>query len=107
MRNASTLAIPSLALACLSGCATYDAYRACGRGCPPDAQIDTRVRAHLALYPALSAPNQVYVQSLDRVVYLSGQVATELQRSTAESAAGEIAGVRRVVDNISIGYQGR
>jgi osmotically-inducible protein OsmY len=107
MLNARTLAIASLALVSMSGCATYDAYRHCGRGCPPDAQIDTRVRAQLALYPALSAPNQVYVQSLDRVVYLSGQVGTELQRSTAESAAAGVAGVRLVVDNISIGYQGR
>ena len=105
MRSAP--AIAGLALASLSGCASYGVARHCGRGCPADAQIDTRVRSQLAQHPALSAPNQVYVQSLDRVVYLSGQVTTELQRATAESVAREVAGVRRVVDNISIGYQGR
>jgi osmotically-inducible protein OsmY len=49
----------------------------------------------------------VYVQTLNRVVYLSGQVATELQRLTAESVAQGAPGVRRVVDNIALTYEGR
>jgi osmotically-inducible protein OsmY len=41
------------------------------------------------------------------VVYLSGEVATELQRSIAECVATQAQGVRRVVDTISITYEGR
>ena len=61
----------------------------------------------LQQHPVLAAPNQVYVQTLDRVVYLSGQVATDLQRDTAESAARKAAGAQRVVDSIALPYTGR
>ena len=88
----------------LGGCA---AYQKCGTGCPEDAQLDATVTARLAQHRDLAAPNQVYVQSLDRVVYLTGQVATDLQRSEAESIVRDAPGVRRVVNNISISYGGR
>jgi osmotically-inducible protein OsmY len=91
----------------LAGCADLHAYQKCGEGCPGDAQIDARVKALLAQHPALAAPNQVYVRTLNQVVYLSGQVTTGLQKETAESVVREAPGVRRVVDNISVGYEGR
>jgi osmotically-inducible protein OsmY len=55
----------------------------------------------------LEPPNQVYVQTLDGVVYLTGQVATDLQRDTAESAAHEATGVGRVINTIALTYAGR
>jgi osmotically-inducible protein OsmY len=92
----------------LPGCAAYSAYRMCGsRGCPGDARITAEVRALLNQHPALAPPNQVYVQTLDRVVYLTGQVATDLQRDTAESAAHEATGVSRVTNTIALTYAGR
>lgn len=92
----------------LGGCAVYHVYQKCGlTGCPGDAQITAAVRTGLRRYPVLAAPNQVYVQTLDGVVYLSGQVATDLQRDTAESAARETAGALRVVDSIALPYSGR
>lgn len=91
----------------LCGCAAYEAYRKCGSaGCPGDAQLTAEVRTLLAEHRELSAPNQVYVRTLDRVVYLSGQVTTDLQRDIAESLA-RAAGARSVVDNISLPYTGR
>jgi osmotically-inducible protein OsmY len=48
----------------------------------------------------------VYVQTLDGVVYLSGQVMTPLQRTEAEDVARQAAGVKRVVNTISLGYRG-
>jgi len=48
----------------------------------------------------------VYVQTLGGVVYLSGQVATPLQRTEAEDVARQAAGVNRVVNTISLGYRG-
>jgi osmotically-inducible protein OsmY len=88
----------------LPGCA---AYRSCGfRGCPGDAQITSKVQSQLEHYPALEAPNLVYVRTLDRVVYLYGQVDTDLERQLAESVAVEAAGGARVVDSIAISNVG-
>ena len=92
----------------LPGCAAYSAYRECGaRGCPGDAGITAAVRALLNQHPALGPPNQVYVQTLDGVVYLTGQVATDLQRDSAESATHEATGVSRVINTIALTYSGR
>jgi osmotically-inducible protein OsmY len=92
----------------LPGCAAYSAYRKCeSRGCPGDARITAEVRALLNQHPTLRPPNQVYVQTLDGVVYLTGQVATDLQRDTAESAAHEATGVSRVINTIALAYAGR
>jgi osmotically-inducible protein OsmY len=63
--------------------------------------------AALAAHPELGPPNEIYVRTLDRVVYLSGQLATDLQRETAEALARRAAGARRVVDIISLEYNGR
>src|SRR3979490_222352 len=87
----------------LSGCAAYSAYRKCGSGgCPGDARITAEVRALLTQQPALQPPNQVYVQTLDGVVYLTGLVATDLHGDTAESAAHEASGVSRIVNTIAL-----
>jgi len=92
----------------LCGCAVYSAYSKCGyHGCPEDAKITAEVHALLSQHPELGPPNQVYVQTLDRVVYLSGEVATELQRDTADSLALQAAGARRVNDIIGVEYNGR
>jgi osmotically-inducible protein OsmY len=92
----------------LSGCAAYNAYRKCGlHGCPGDAEISAEVRALINQYPELRPPNLVYVQTLDRVVYLEGQVVTDVQRATAETAARSAPGARAVVDSIALSYNGR
>jgi len=47
------------------------------------------------------------VQTVDQVVYLNGQVDTELQRELAESLARVVPGVKRVVNSINLSYEGR
>jgi osmotically-inducible protein OsmY len=102
------LAIAIIVTGTLPGCAAYSAYRKCGsRGCPGDAKITAEVRTQLNRHPALRPPNQVYVQTLDGVVYLTGQVATDLQRDSAESAAHDATDVSRVVNTIALTYAGR
>ena len=92
----------------LDGCAAYHAYGKCGlHGCPGDAAITAEVYALLDQHPVLGPPNRVYVQTLDRVVYLTGQVATDLQREIADSSAREALGVRQVIDTIALTYSGR
>ncbi len=106
----SSLAVLTLAAllpAALSGCASYRAYSKCGySGCPGDQQISAEVRSLLFEHVELRAPNLIYVHTLDGVVYLSGQVATDLQREIAESVAREAPDVRSVVDMISLMYRG-
>lgn len=92
----------------LCGCATYHAWRKCGdAGCPGDAQITAEVRSLLRQHPELGPPNEIYVQTVDRVVYLSGQLATWSQRETAEAVARRAPDERGVVDIIALEYSGR
>jgi len=105
-RIAGILALAGVA-AGLGACAPFANLARCGRGCPGDAQLNAEVRQRLDQHVELLAPNHVYVRTLDRVVYLTGEVATDLQRETAESIARETPGVPRVVDLISLEYEGR
>ncbi|MGC2461896.1 MAG: BON domain-containing protein [Steroidobacteraceae bacterium] len=93
-----------LLLGAVAGCATY---QKCGlQGCPGDAETTAKVRTLLDTHPDLGPPNLLRVQTLDHVVYLTGQVAAELQRDTAESVARQAAGDARVVNSIAIEYGG-
>ncbi len=81
--------VPILAVGVLAGCATY---QKCGfRGCPGDARITAEVQALLDQNPPLGPPNEIYVQTLDHVVYLNGIVDTPFQLRLAESLAREAA----------------
>ena len=100
--HASTLTL--ILTGVLPGCATY---RSCGfRGCPGDAEITSQVQTQLEQYPALQAPNLIRARSLDHVVYLYGQVDTDLERQLAESVARKAAGGARVLDSIAVSNVG-
>lgn len=87
----------------LSGCAAYHGYEKCGDGgCPGDAKITAEVKQALARHPDLEGTDTVYVETVNRVVYLTGIVDSGLQREAAESLAHKASGVTAVVDNISI-----
>ena len=89
-----SLIVPGL----FSGCA---AQRKCGfEGCPGDAQITTNVESRLNQHPEIGT--EVNVQTLNRVVYLSGFVAAGGIRATAENVAGTAPGVSKVVDTIAV-----
>ncbi len=99
---ALTLALTLFAL-CIPGCAAYGAYEKCGfGGCPGDAAITAGVRARFDRHPVLEPPNLLSIQTVDRVVYLSGVVDTDLEREIAESVARETPGVTRVVNSIGL-----
>jgi osmotically-inducible protein OsmY len=89
----------------LSGCATY---RKCGlRGCPGDAQITTNVESAFDQYPVLGGANIIRVQTLNRVVYLNGLVATDLQRDMAAEVAADAANGARIINSIAVTNVGR
>jgi osmotically-inducible protein OsmY len=105
LRSRYLWAVALILMGTLPGCAVY---RKCGfSGCPGDAKITAEVQALFDQYPALGPPNMLRVKTLDRVVYLTGHVATELQRDLAESVALQAPGEARVVNSIALTYEGR
>ena len=92
----------SLCAGALCACQTY---RKCGlAGCAGDADITATVESQLGRYTSLYT---VHVQTLDKVVYLTGQVDTDVERFWAVSVAGNVHGVSDVVDSMSVRNIGR
>jgi osmotically-inducible protein OsmY len=88
--------------AILPGCATYSK---CGfDGCPGDAEIAANTRALLNQRPDLGPPNSINVETLDHVVYLSGEVSAGIMSERAESIAREAPDVARVVNSIAVAH---
>jgi osmotically-inducible protein OsmY len=78
---------------------------ACAVFAKPDARdgrINADVKAKLAQYPELQAPNSLDVQTLHRVVYLRGLMGSPFQISLASSVASQVQGVQRVENLISL-----
>lgn len=100
---ASLLAVALVLTAPLGGCAST---KCTTPACEADARITADVQALLAQRRDLGPPNQIHVQTRGGVVYLTGQVATDLQRRAAEDIAKQAAGVSNVVDNIALMYSG-
>jgi osmotically-inducible protein OsmY len=104
MKRLGQSPLPALAFALvltgiLPGCTTFSK---CGfSGCAGDADITAQVRVLLAQH-ALQPPNLIQVQTLDRVVYLSGLVNSDSERLTAQSVALEAPGVSKVVNSIGL-----
>jgi len=109
MRNGNPVALAFILLCTgtlsVQGCVSSP--QCASEECKNDAKITADVKAKLKEYRELGGPNIVYVQTRDGVVYLTGQVTTDLQRDTAESVAGKVPGVARVVNSIALSYSGR
>jgi osmotically-inducible protein OsmY len=96
----STVTFAVILTGVLPGCATNPK---CGSdGCQGDAKITAAVQALFDTYPVLEPPNLLTVQTADRVVFLNGLVATDLQRDMAETVALRAPGVAMVVNGIAV-----
>jgi osmotically-inducible protein OsmY len=71
-------------------------------GSPDDGQINAEVREAITQHRDLGAPNQIYVQTRDHVVFLSGWVDNSLSADNAIEIAGKVPGVTRVVSTIAV-----
>jgi osmotically-inducible protein OsmY len=71
-------------------------------GVSQDTQITEAVKQAIAQHSDLKAPNQIYVDTRDHVVYLSGVVENSLATENAEQVARQVAGVVRVVNTIAV-----
>jgi BON domain-containing protein len=95
-RTSTGRALLIFVFATLSGCAEYSGYRSCaGTPCFSDAEITAQVESQLEERSDFS---ELDVRTINRVVHLSGRVATEAQKEWAESAACHATDVREVVD---------
>jgi osmotically-inducible protein OsmY len=107
MRRPKKLRALTLALVLVGALAGCAAQSKCGsHGCPGDAEITAAVRALIAQHPDLGPPNLIQVQTRDHVVYLTGQVSTDLQKDIAGSIALTAPGVARVENSIAEEYSG-
>jgi BON domain len=84
----------------LSGCAAFP--RSSNR--PVDQKITADVEMSLEQHAELKSPNLIYVQAINGIVYLTGTVATGLQRTDAESVADEVQDVAKVVNSIAVSH---
>jgi osmotically-inducible protein OsmY len=100
IKRPQTLVFVAIMAAVLPACSVY---KKCGlEGCPGDAQITADVRALFNQHAVLEPPNLIGIQTLDRVVYLTGLVDTDFERRIALSVALEASGVARVVNSIEV-----
>jgi hypothetical protein len=67
-----------------------------------DGRITTDVKAAIAQHRDLGAPNQIYVDTRDHVVFLSGVVYNSLSGDNAIEIARQVPGVTRVVSTIGV-----
>ena len=68
---------------------------------PDNAGITAEVKSALAQHPDLpAAPNQIYVETRDHLVYLSGRVYSSLSGEEATEIARRVPGVTQVVSTI-------
>jgi len=69
---------------------------------PDNARITAQVKSAIAQRRDLQAPNQIYVETRNHVVYLSGRVYTGLSSDDASEIARKVPGVTGVVSTISV-----
>lgn len=69
-----------------------------------DQKITADVEARFERMTELDVPSLLKVQTIDRVVYLSGTVSSGLQRRDAELSANQVQGVAKVVNSIAIDH---
>jgi osmotically-inducible protein OsmY len=86
----------------LTGCAIF---HKCGSdACSDDQKITAEIESLFAQHPVLMPPNLIYVHTIDHVVYLTGQVNTDLERQIAQAIALQAPGATRVENSIALGY---
>jgi osmotically-inducible protein OsmY len=91
---AAALALPGA----MSGCATGES----AADKMTDQKITATLQDQINQHSDVGPPDSVHVQTLNHVVYLSGEVSQGLMKRTAEDLARQTPGVTRVVNDIGI-----
>jgi osmotically-inducible protein OsmY len=98
-----TVALASALAGIIAGCA--DMRPGGTQSAVPDAQITADTQARLDQMADLGPPGSIRVQTLDKVVYLTGVVDGGLAKRNAEAAVRQVPGVNQVVDDIDVAHK--
>ena len=93
----STLAMVMFSAA-LCGCAVFE--KCSPENCSTDKQITLDVNDLLAQHRELGPPATVHVQTINGVVYLTGQLDSDFEIRNAEALVRQVANVKDVENNL-------
>jgi osmotically-inducible protein OsmY len=102
MNGFRVIVFASLFCGALGGCAVTPECKVAS--CADDSQITANIQSLFDQRSEFKPPNFVYVKTVNHVVYLTGQVNTDLVREGAESLVHEAADGTRVVNSIALTY---
>ena len=95
---AATLTI--LLVLSMAGCESFG--KCTSDACAADAAITAEVNGLLNDHTELGSPGSIRVQTIKGVVYLNGEVDTDLERRDAETIAYQAANVKEVVNSVVV-----
>ena len=103
IKSSGALLAMLAALGFSSGCTTLGAAQKCGpAGCDSDARTTAAVQSSLDRHPEFGPSGQLQVATLNRVVFLYGSVANDLQLAEANSVASQASGDAKIVSSIAV-----
>ncbi|HEV7359075.1 MAG TPA: BON domain-containing protein [Steroidobacteraceae bacterium] len=101
MNNAKTFSVALVLIlaAALSGCAVFE--KCSPENCATDAKITADVDDMFGQHAEFGPPGTVHVQTINGVVYLNGQVNSDMERQNAETLVLRIPNVKDVVNSLN------
>lgn len=108
MRNVKIFAAAMIAavfIGASSGCAVFE--KCSPENCSTDAQINKEAGELLNQHRELGPPGTVRVQTVNGVVYMTGQVDSDFEIRNAEALVRQIANVKDVSNNLYPRSNGR
>jgi osmotically-inducible protein OsmY len=102
MNKLQAIVFAPLLCGALCGCAVTHECRV--ESCADDSQITAKIQSVFDQRSEFRPPNFVYVRTVNHVVYLTGQVNTDLVRENAESIVRDTEDGARVVNSIALTY---
>jgi osmotically-inducible protein OsmY len=92
-----------MAVGISSGCTTLSAAQKCGAAdCNADARTTAAVQSSLDRHSEFGPSGQLQVATLNRVVYVYGSVANDLQLAVANSVASRAGGDAKIVSSVAV-----
>jgi osmotically-inducible protein OsmY len=102
MNRLSAIVLGPVLCGALVGCAVTQECKV--DSCADDSRITSTIQSLFDQRSEFKPPNFVYVKTVNHVVYLTGQVNTDLVRENAESIVRDAADGSRVVNSIALTY---
>jgi len=103
IKSSGALVGTLIALGTASGCTTFGGAQKCASAdCNADSRTTAAVQSSLDRHPEFGPSGQLQVATLNRVVYLYGSVANDLQLAEANSIASNASGDAKIVSSVAV-----